>query len=295
MFGYVLPEKPELKIREYELFRAYYCGICKSIGKRYGQLPRMVLNYDCTFLAVLLSGIYEDMPFAKRGRCIAHPIKKRHYIEKNEIIDYTSDMNILLAYYNMYDNWEDERSPVSGAGILVLKSNFKKIRKKYPEKCSIIEARLKELRALEEDKCASMDKAAEPFAKLMEEITAYKMAGCDEKTVEILKWIGYNLGKWIYIIDAYDDLEKDISKKAYNPLIFQFGYEGGDVGKFKEEIRERVEFNLTFSLSQISKAFDLLKLKHNSGIVKNIIYLGMLRKTENILGTGSCRKVEESI
>jgi hypothetical protein len=295
MFGYVLPEKPELKVKEYELFRAYYCGICKSIGKRYGQLPRIVLNYDCTFLAVLLSGLSESIPAVRKGQCIAHPVKKRHYVEKDEIIDYASDINILLAYYNLVDNWKDVKSPVSGTGALALKCHFKKIRKKYPEKCDIIENRLEELRKLEKDKCASMDKAAEPFAKLMEEITAYAPMCDSEKTMEILRWIGYNLGKWIYIIDAYDDLEDDIRKKAYNPLVLQFGYDGGDIAEFKEKIRKRVEFNLTFSLSQLSKAYDLLKLKHNSGIVENIIYLGMLRKTENILGTGSCRKVEESI
>jgi hypothetical protein len=295
MFGYILPEKPELKIKEYDLFRAYYCGVCKSIGARIGQLPRLTLNYDTTFLALLLSSVFDEELEIKRERCIAHPLKKRNVIKHNEIINYASDMNIILAYYNMIDNWEDEKSIKAAAGALIFKPHFKKLYGRYFEKCAIIEKRLAELSVLEKEKCNSMDRAAEPFAKLMEEVTAYDKLHGDGKNEEILRWLGYNIGKWIYILDAYDDIEKDIKRGNYNSLLIQYNYQNEDIDEFKQKVKEKVEFNLTYTLSQIAKAYELLKMKMNSGILKNIIYMGMLSKTEQILKTGSCSKVEKSI
>lgn len=292
MFGYILPEKPEMKIKEFELFRAYYCGVCKSIGKRYGQLKRLLLNYDSTFLAVLISSVAGEQPNVAKERCIAHPVVKRHIVKSSGIIDYASDINILLAYYNLEDNRRDAGSLTSGAALLLLKRAQRKLRRKYPDKCDIIESRLDELHRLESEGCSSMDMAAEPFAKLMEEVTAYGPLCNEEKSSEVLRWIGYNLGKWIYILDAFDDIEKDVKEKNYNPLVNQYKYANEDIIEFKKGIRERVEFNLTYSLNQIARAYDLLEVKMNQGILENIIYMGMLRKTENILGMGRCSKVE---
>ncbi|MCX8130057.1 MAG: DUF5685 family protein [Clostridia bacterium] len=301
MFGYVLPDKPELKIKEYELFRAYYCGVCKSMGKRYGQFPRLTLNYDTTFLALLISSVNGECLDIKKERCIAHPLKKKYVVKNNVVVDYASDINIILAYYNLRDNWVDEKSYFSGTAMLALKKSFKKLKRKYSEKCAIIENRLAELSVLEEQKCNSMDRAAEPFAKLMEEITAYKPVFRNENDEKILRWIGYNLGKWIYIVDAFDDLEKDIKNGSYNPLVCQFLNSEEEVNTFKERIRQKVEFNLTYSLSQIAKSYEMLGLNEykdrtvQNGIVDNIVYMGMLKKTEQILGIRSCGKSEKSI
>jgi len=295
MFGYIYPEKPELKIKEYELFRAYYCGICKSIANRYGQLPRLTLNYDSTFLAIILSSLSERKNDIRMERCIAHPVKKRSVIRNSDIIDYASDINIILAYYKLRDDWKDEKSIKSGAAALFLEGIFKKIRKKYARKCEIISHRLRELDELEKERCNSMDRAAEPFARLMEEIMYYPDACTDEKHVSILKWMGYNIGKWIYIIDAYNDLEDDIRKKTYNPFIYQYNYTGSDVCSFKDEIRDKVEFNLVYTLNQLAKSYELLEVKDNKGILENIIYMGMLRKTEQILDARSCKKVEKPV
>ncbi|NTV89905.1 MAG: hypothetical protein HGA22_06030 [Clostridiales bacterium] len=296
MFGYIVPEKPEMKVKEFELFRAYYCGVCKSIGRQHGQLKRFLLNYDSAFLAVLLTSLSGEKPEVKKEHCIAHHINKRYVVKNNTIVDYASDINILLAYYNLEDKKLDDGSVISGAGMILLKNAFRKIRKKHPGKCDIIESRLSELHKLESEGCSSMDMAAEPFAKLMEEVTAYGPLCKDAGNEKILRWIGYNLGKWIYILDAFDDLGKDIESGSYNPLLRQFGYQQGEaLEAFKDRIRERVEFNLTYSLNQISKGYELMKIKGNSGILENIIYMGMLRKTENIIGTGSCNRIEQSI
>ncbi len=295
MFGYIVPEKPEMKIKDYELFRAYYCGVCRSIGSRQGQLKRFMLNYDSAFLAILLSAVSGERAELLKKRCMAHPLEKRHIIDHNAVIDYASDINTILTYYNLEDKRRDEASFVSSSALIILKRSFKKLRKQYEKKCAIMEKLLNELVQLEKEKCASMDMAAEPFAKLMEEVTAFEPLCTDEKTEKILRWIGYNLGKWIYLLDAYDDLEKDIKDGSYNPLKYQYGYDRQDIGEFRDQIRARVEFNLTYSLNEISRAFELLDIRMNKSILENIIYLGMLRKTEKILGVGSCSRVEKSV
>ncbi len=297
MFGYILPEKPEMKIKEYEMFRAYYCGVCKSIGQRFGQVQRLTLNYDSTFLAILLSSLSNEKLEIKNERCIAHPIQKRNVIKNNEIIDYASDMNIILAYLNLEDNWIDEKSVTSLSAMMLLKGSYKKLNSKYKEKCGIIKHWIEELSKLEKAGCNSPDEAANTIGKLMEEVIFYKPICLNENMEKAIRWIGYNMGKWIYLIDAFDDIEKDIKNKSYNPFVKQYKYSGQDVQHFKNSIKERVEFNLTYSLSEISKSFELLDKTKNSGILENIIYMGMLRKTEKVLNkcNDSCAKRDEKI
>lgn len=292
MFGYIMPEKPELKIKEYDIYKSFYCGVCKSIGKRHGQLKRVTLTYDAAFLALLLCAVLDIKTVSSRESCFIHPLKKS-FISRNEIIDYASDINIILAYNNLKDKWQDDKSLPAATGIAALRRAYKKLSKTYPKKCSIIEQRLDELAQLEKKGCNSMDLAAEPFAKLMEEVLDYD--GLDDATRKILRWMGYNLGKWIYLIDAFDDLEEDIRTKSYNPLVLQFEYCGNDIIEFENKIKSQVEFVLLYCLSEASKAFELLDAKQNNTILENILYMGMLRKTERILCRRSCEEHEKSI
>ncbi len=290
MFGYITPEKPELKVREYDLFRAVYCGICKSIGKSYGLIPKATITYDAAFLALLLAGVTGSGFHTANGRCMMHPLKKRCFAVNNEISGYVSEMNIIMAYHNLVDKWKDDKNLPALGLKMMLGHTYKRLKKKYPVKCRIFQAQIDALQKLENEKCCSMDKAAEPTGRIFEELVDPGSPGMACGNREALRWLGYNTGKWIYLIDAYDDLEEDIRKSKYNPLALQFGFKGGDPEGFRLSIRERVEFNLTHTLSQITKAYDILDIRCNSGIIENIIYLGMLRKTENILGAGSCKK-----
>lgn len=315
MFGYILPDKPELKIREYEIYRAYYCGVCKAIQEGHGNLPRLTLTYDSAFLALLLSSLFEEQTPMEIKGCILHPINKRKIISNGEILDYVADMNVLLSWFNFMDKWQDDNSKIAYGAILALKSAYRRIKVKYPHKSQTIIDQLTHLSQLEKDHCDSIDEAAEPFARLMEEVIQYPFVRNDavdsvqggsrtrvnEKKIDdntkadrykrnetVLPWMGYHIGKWIYTIDALDDLEKDIQNKSYNPLLYQYKYQGEDVAEFRAGLLQDIEFNLFSTLSEIARSFELLNFNQNKDIAGNIIYLGMQKKTETILGRGKC-------
>jgi hypothetical protein len=221
-------------------------------------------------------------------RCPVHPLKKRAIVYDEAGIDYAADIMILLAYFKVLDDCQDEGGAKAASKELLLRKSYKKLMKTHKEKCIMIEAKLMELNILENEKCTSIDQAAEPFAKLMEEVfAAESFSGQGEKEA-ILRRIGYHIGKWIYLIDAFDDIEENAKSGAYNPLIYQFDYKVGEEtpDQFRSRLIERVEFNLLLYLSELANAWEQLKTSKNEGLIENIIYFGLLRKTEQILGKG---------
>ena len=166
MLGYVKIDKGELKVREYEVYTGYYCGICKSIGKRYGQLPRMALSYDAAFLAVLLASLDGGSDTPCQEHCIAHPFMQKKTIIRNRAIDYAADVMLILAWYKLADDARDEGKAYARATMILLRRVFRKLRRKYPALCDGMESRLAELSELEDEKCASIDMAAEAFSKI---------------------------------------------------------------------------------------------------------------------------------
>lgn len=280
MLGYVTADKPELKMREFEVYSGYYCGVCKSIGRRYGQLPRMVLSYDAAFLALLLGSLEKEDDEPAREHCIIHPIKKKTIVS-NDAIDYAADVMLILAWFKLIDDAGDEGKLYAKAALATQKSIYKKLEKKRPELCRKIAENLEELSRLEKEKCDSLDRAAEAFAKIMEAIFEEGPVPEGFREHEVLRRIGYHLGKWIYLIDAIDDIGENIESGAYNPLIYRFGYEPGEEN-FKERIMETCRFNLFHYLGEISNSLDLLTMRKNKGIIENIIYKGLLKQTEEI-------------
>jgi hypothetical protein len=291
MLGYISPDKPELKIKEYEIYSGYYCGICKSIGKRYGQIPRFSLSYDSVFLALLFSGVYLVEESVVFERCIVHPVKKRTIVNQNFSIDYAADMFLILMYFKLKDDQRDNKSLKSSIGIILGDGTFKKLKRTYPNKILEVENYLRQLTILEENKCKSIDESAEPFSKLTETIFSIEYDGnpfFNEKKDKIVKNIGYFIGKWLYLIDALDDLEDDFKNDNYNPLILKFEFNNliESISDFRNRINERMEFNLHSYLSELIKAYDLLDIKKNRALLDNIIYFGLMEKTENILSKG---------
>lgn len=299
MFGYIMPDKPELKIKEYELFRGYYCGLCKSMGRSFGTLSRFALNYDSVFLGLLLSSVHNEVPVLKKESCIANPVKKKWIVKDSAHIDFAADINVLLTYYKLRDNIRDEGGLLPKLEGLAFQRGYKSAASRNKQLEEIIAASISSLVLLEQQKCSSMDEAAEPFANMLRQLLAAGYSGDDQSAARILGWIGYNLGKWIYIIDAYDDVEKDIKSGSYNPLLLQYKYENQDISAFKEGIAEEVRVNLLQALSQTTGSIELLKL-NNKGIIDNIVYEGLYGKTEQVLscitkGKRSCMKVEKSV
>lgn len=287
MFGYVIPNKNELKIREFEVYNSYYCAVCHSIRDRYGQIPRLLLTYDSVFLSMILSSPDEKPDDIHQFRCMTHPTKVRNISSRTDEIDYAADMMILLGYYNLRDDYEDEKSIIGLAGSAYLKRAFRKIQTMYPEKTELVGKYLKQLTEVEKKGSDIFDEAAEPFSLLMEEIFDYSGDASSGYSEELRK-IGFHLGKWIYLADAFDDLEKDLKKNNYNPVLRQFGYAKGDfegetIDDFKRRTNERIRLNLELYLANMGEQVKRLPLKKNKEIIENIVYLGLRGKTDEIL------------
>lgn len=280
MLGYVTTEKAELKMREYEVYSGYYCGVCKSIGERYGQIPRMVLSYDAAFLALLFAGLdkAEDLP--AREHCVVHPFKKKTIV-RNRAVDYAGDVMLILAWYKLLDDARDEGKLYAKAALKTMGGMYRRLEEKRASLCGKIKSCLEELSALEEARCDSLDQVSDSFARLMEAIMEEGPIPVHFREGEALKRVGYHLGKWIYLMDAVDDIEENMESGAYNPLFYRFSYEPGEAD-FRGRVMEPCRFQLFHYLGEIGKAVDLLPLRKNRGIVENIVYMGLLRQTEKI-------------
>lgn len=269
MLGYVTIEKNELKVREFDMYQAYYCGICKSIGRRFGQLPRMTLSYDSVFLALVLAGLSEETDIVLQEHCITHHIKKKPVVFGNEALDYAADVMVILAYHKFLDDWKDEQSKIGLLGKSALSGAYGKLQKMHPEICHKVEHSLTDLSELERENSGKLDLVADTFADIMETL----FIGYDPAagSAQVLGQLGRHLGKWIYTIDALDDYEKDIEAGHYNPLIF------------RENKLEGIGDLLYNYLAEASNAYDLLQIKKNKGIIDNIIFMGLRVRTDVIL------------
>jgi len=283
MFGYVQPLKPELKIKEYACYKSYYCGVCKALGKKHNPLCRLTVTYDAAFLALLNSSLIENSGKIYRERCLINPFRLQPVIKENEAIDYAAMVNVLMAYYKLVDSWKDERHFLSLLGATFIKPFALKISRLYPESYKSIEEYLNNLSYLEAERTTSLDEAAEPFAKLLSILLPFP--GLEKTSRKVLTWMGYNLGKWIYIMDTFTDIDDDLKSGSYNVLIAKYG-SNYSAKEIKEKSREEVKFVLEICLSEIGKAYELLDIKRNSGLLENIIFLGLYNKTQIELGDG---------
>ena len=270
MFGYVVVNEPELRIREFDLYRSYYCGICMDLKDHYGQTGRLTLSYDTAFLALLLTGLYEPDGSERSARCAVHPLRK-HMIRRNECTQYAADIGIILSYYSCLDDWNDEHDAGKKLMAAALKNKCAAASLRHPEKASLIEAKLNELRELEgrakePDSALSpavlLDRAGGIFGDLMAEVFDYK----GDIWSPPLRRTGFYLGKFIYILDAYDDLEKDAKSGSFNPLL-AFG-ERPDLDSYVKGI-------LTMTISECTAAFETLPIVENIDILRNILYSGI--------------------
>ncbi|MDK2805471.1 DUF5685 family protein [Thermoanaerobacterium thermosaccharolyticum] len=293
MFGYIKPYKPEMKMKDYDVFKAYYCGLCKEIGRRYGETSRLTLNYELTYLAIFLSGLSDEIVDMKLEGCIINPFKKKPVIKENPYVKYAADMNAILVYYKFLDDKADGKATASSFLEFLFRKQFKKSYKLYAEKAQNIKKYLTTLQNLERDKCSSVDEAAEPFANILREVFLYENLNIDDEAYKKVEEIAYHLGRYIYILDAYNDLKDDIKNGNYNPFIYQYNLTDKDnieLNNVIEEIKEWTKFNLSFTLSAIVKLYEQLRFKKNIGIIDNIFRIGLYMEFMRIMeGDKSCR------
>lgn len=261
MFGYVVVHKDELKIKDFSRYGSYYCGVCRSLRDNYGISGQMTLTYDMTFIAVLLSGLYEDDTPAVMKHCVAHHIKKHPEI-RNEYTDYAAAMNVMLSYYKLKDNWEDDKSVKSNLAAGMLKKAYKKAKKSYPDKAGIIERYIKEQHQMEDNNKTDIDTVSGCTGRMLGSLFTMK----DDEWKSNLYDMGFYLGKFIYIMDAFDDVEKDIKHNNFNPLKDRAG--SADFNEYCKRI-------LNIVAAESAKYFERLPIIQNIDILRNIMYAGI--------------------
>ena len=291
MFGYVTPCKMEMKIKDYEKFKAYYCGLCNSIKNNFGNVPRLTLNYDMTFLAVLLDSLSESKCNFTEFNCLIHPLKKRVMINNNMALDYAAFCNTTLAYYKLMDDVQDNKTMKSKIFSIFLKNYLSKAKVEYKDVMKYTEEKLLSLNTLEAnykdigvDEQLSIDELSHVFADLTGFIISFYYKDASFK--EDLYWLGYNLGKWIYIIDAYDDLEKDIKSDSFNAINSLFNTEKLDFKSFSTLIKPRIDFILATCAQQCLKHLNRLPIIKNEDILYNILELGLMEKMDKVFNNG---------
>ena len=268
MFGYIAINKAEMKFRDFDIYHAYYCGLCKNLKERYGRIGQITLSYDMTFLIILLSGLYEPPAEDSVRNCVAHPFQK-HAAHTNEITQYAADMNIVLSYYKCLDDWADEHKKKAWINSRLLRSKVKQIEKTYPEKVKLIRDTLAQISACEKENEQDLDKMAGLFGEIMAEIFVWKQ----DIWKDSLHRMGFFLGKFIYLMDAYEDIDDDIANACYNPFM---------------QFREREDFDdyckqiLTMMIAECSREFEKLPILTHAEILRNILYSGVWCRFEAI-------------
>ena len=304
MFGYIRPSKPHLSEQDEARFQSVYCGLCHELGRKYGFAARFVLNFDFTFLAILLSDAQE--PECESCRCAAHPCKAQCVMAHTVALETAADHSLVLAWWQLRDHIDDHgffKAIPYRLAALLLRGAYRKARTFVPEFDASVQRHLNDLHQREREHCASLDQAAEPFAALMADI-----ADCvdDEMRRRVMKEIFYHLGRWIYLVDAADDLKKDFETGCYNPLRCRYDLTGGtldeaddfekdahsncynplryryelDGDKLDEQSREAVAASLDLSVHRMASAYALLSCGVWTSILDSIFY-------ESLYGIGN--------
>lgn len=268
MFGYIIVNKAEMKFKEFDVYHSYYCGLCRKLKEKYGAVGQLTLSYDMTFLLMLLSGLYEPETQESNCKCIAHPFEQ-HPTRINMFTDYIADMNVLFSYYKCRDDWEDEKKVLQLIYGKMLEGKTKKAREIYMDKFRKIDMLMHNMSEAEKSGKTDIDTMAGLFGQIMIQIVVCK----EDEWTENLTRFAFYLGKFIYLMDAYEDIETDIRKGTFNPL--KKIYNNAD---FEEECRTI----LTMMMSECCKEFEQLPILENVEILRNILYSGVWCRYETV-------------
>lgn len=283
MFGYIKSDYANLYVKDTVLYKAMYCSLCKGIGQVFGQKARFTLSYDLAFLSAFLHNVLGKDVEVEKKRCIIHPIVKRPIANVDELTKQIAILNVILAYYKLEDAVTDNE----GGGIkkAVFKRAYKKAKKLQPKMDEIVKKRYLELRELEKKNIDSIDMSAEPFGNMIRDLVEEI---CKDEFSKDLGEISYNLGKWIYLIDAIDDYDKDKRKKSFNVFINVF--KAKDKQTFLAQNTQELINILSPSIMAISRSANNLKYKFNHDLCDNILNRGLILETKRILENKKCEK-----
>lgn len=283
LFGYVRAYKPELKIKDYEAYKGVYCTLCTSLGKRYGILSRMTLSYDFTFFAIVRLAALQVCPGFYKGKCCFNPLKKCTKCAGNdEEFNYTCAVAMIMFYYKLKDDISDNVFHKRLLSYLLYPFAayvHKKAAKNYPEAEQIVRRAIEKQNDAESKKTSSIDEAAHPTSEAMAALISY---GFDGDTKTILERIGYCVGRWVYITDAFDDFEKDCKSGNYNTFAVRSGYRCNDKAQNDVVYKSAVDL-LNKTADEAYLAYELLDCDAFKPVIENILDCGMSNCTKNIL------------
>jgi len=270
MFGYINVNKKELSEENQKIYQAYYCGLCQRLRENCGKRGQILLSYDMTFLELLLTGLYEPEEQDKKFTCMVHPTKKQTSIE-NEISDYCAAVNVMLAYHNLMDDWKDEKKHSRVYLANMICDSYQNFANQYPRQAEAIETYMERLAEYERNKESNIDLVAGLTGEMLGEVFAWK----EDEWYKELKTLGYYMGKFIYLMDAYEDIDKDEKKDGYNPLRML----RKDNPKDFETLTRLM---MTSMMSECAKSFERLPILLHADILRNILYSGVWTKYEYI-------------
>ena len=286
MFGYLQIHKDELKVKEYEAYKSVYCGLCKQLGKDYGFMTRLILSYDCTFYVILLMSLKRSCTGFSDGRCKFNPLKKCKFADcKDNAYSKASALSVISAYYKVVDDIDDSGF-FKRIALKIAKPFFgrrqKKAARRFPEIEIIVSEMMKNQKAAENDELVTIDKAANPTAKMISDLAA--LEGGNDLQMRVLSEFGYQIGRWVYLIDAADDYEKDKKSGNFNPFI-------------KADINDKDYINsvLSQSLARAYDAYNLLDIIDFKPIIDNMMLYGFPNKQNAVLNNRQEVKNEQSV
>ena len=299
MFGYVKPRKSELLVRELGEYGGVYCTLCRRIGKAYGAAARLALNYDCTFYAlVLLSFSAKPSPCFQKGRCVVNPLKKCVYcVCEGKEFEAAAALTVILLYQKLLDDLADSRFWKKLLHFLpypFVRHAYRKAVRNFPAFGEAASEAMEKQRRAERSENPGIDFCAEPSAFLLGRIMELSFAPGGENGssgVRVISRFGYCLGRWVYLIDAADDLEDDLRNGSFNPFAVRLGLHAQSGPQEIGAARAYANQLLNQTLCELQAALNLMELNALGSIVRNVVFLGLPQMQKELLFTKEKRNV----
>lgn len=293
MLGYVKAFKPEMKMKDYELYRGIYCSLCRALGRNYSPIAQLFLSYDFAFAAVLRLAAAENGCSFVGKRCPYNPAKKCMICQSKEELDFCSHAIIITVFYKILDNMHDGGVKSKLIAYLlypIICLMHKKAKRLAPDIDKIICDSMKIQSETEKNNGVGIDEAAHPSAAALGKIFSL---GFDGERKNALYHLGYMVGRYVYILDAADDLEDDLKNCSFNPFADEYAKIKSE--KTRTEFAQRVTGMLNLTQSNALDALDALEKKRFEDILENIVLEGLDFSTERVLKKYRTETKEKSI